>query len=422
MPSIERTPIISFDDKQRLMDIRNEELNSQLNELSDINNEITTKQRIVDLNQDYTKRENYRIRVLGAIIITVLILLIPVGLFALGVIDMMIMLILVGLIIIGFIVYVVVVRERKREFKAKPVSTKLSSYEKALMRTLGDDVKYLRNDLGNYTDTDCVYDENSGIPVKEEESETYDRILPKDRVLNKNQGFYYYDGSAPPQLIYPKPEGKLTLSDNNYNNVQIPTNDTNFDKLSFENPFKKMYYKMINDNQNGPNYKLNENDKNMTLIDWVAGRNMGISDSSKGMASPNWPSVGLPMVSKKTKNKVLNICQKYNDPITPPQIGSFIVDAYNLVYNEEIPKNKYEQELKKLENKIKGEFNTLTNSYNQKKVNDIYSNYVMELLNQKFNNNLNPVLNSDYKCWVDNTINNLNSNISNNYTPTQMTD
>ena len=114
---------------------------------------------------------------------------------------------------------------------------------------------------------------------------------------------------------------------------------------------------------------------------------------------------------------LLDMCLKYNDPTHPPEIGSFVTDAYEFVYGTEIPRNVFVTEVRNLQTKIKAIPN-----FTQKDINNLYEAYIVELLNKRFNHNLDSHANFNYKCWLENTMNTVNNNITNKQTVNQLMD
>lgn len=316
---------------QKIVDDKNNLINNQLNSLQDLQNNISNKERLIELNKDNYTKDNRSIKLLGGAFIMFFALVIPIFLLLTKTISLNLGLLLILAIIIAYVIYAIIVSNKMKVLKfSKPLRKDISKYEKAISKFYKNDI---RDKIANYAYGDCV------CPEEEEENPNPNPgpDVPEGTikfVLNQNDGFWYYDGSAPPQQIYPKPRGYVTIVGmGNMSNVpvKVPEN-LNIIQNKIERELLRLLKRKMEEND------IPNNPKPLRIIDWISGANMGMSNSSKNTPSPVWNSIGLPKI---TSDRVLinKVCQSYDSSNTDSDIQTFIKEAYSLLLDEDIAQN-----------------------------------------------------------------------------------
>ena len=313
---------------QKLVDEKNEIINNQLDSLQDLQNNISNKERLIELNKANYTKDNRSIKLLGGAFIMFFALVIPIFLLITKTISLNLGLLLILAIIIAYVIYAIIISNKMKVLKfTKPLRKDISKYEKAISKFYKNDI---RDKIANYAYGDCV------CPEEEEENPNPNPgpDVPPGTVkfvLNQNDGFWYYDGSAPPQQIYPKPRGYVTIVGmGNMSNVpvKVPEN-LNVVQNKIERELLRLLKRKMEEND------IPNNPKPLRIIDWISGANMGMSKSSKNTPDPVWNPTGLPKI---TSDRVLinKVCQSYDSTNTDSDIQTFIKEAYSLLLDEDV--------------------------------------------------------------------------------------
>jgi len=215
----------------------------------------------------------------------------------------------------------------------------ISKYEKSLANYWNKQKEALRSSLNNFVNENCA---NNGLQQEEESGiggsggsgrsgSGRNIAYPKGDYLMKSNGpFYYYDGSAPPQQIYPGATGGINFSIDG-ENQKFP----NIDLKKIKNPITKFFFQtwlsILNQNGIQPNDpRFNEV---LDVIDFP--------DSDK-TPMPFWDNIKLPIVTNL--NQQFNyLFQSYSgEKKNLSQTASvLLVDLWNFIFGDRIPNDIY---------------------------------------------------------------------------------
>ena len=286
--------------------------------MSKIQNDITLKSRIIELNNEADQKQLFIKRVMqGFFILLPLIILILIFMYY-GAISPIISIVLIGLLVVGYIVYIVIINNmlKIKQF-IKPLMGTLNQYENVAKQLYN-------NDSLDPIENECSNEEN-----------TSEENIPKGSKINNskliaNGPFFYYDGSAPPEQIYPIEDGNIQVDTGDGIVVIPPELHNNLTNL--KNPIVYIYYInwikiMI---QNGIDFKADLKSKSLY-----------------------WDKIGLPLTSD-FKNNIGNVSAKYN--IMRADLGlkpsTYLIDTWSFFIGNMIPNDIYEKWLKKINDSI----------------------------------------------------------------------
>jgi hypothetical protein len=236
---------------------------------------------------------------------------------------------IIGLLVIGYIIYIVVINNKMkiRQF-LKPVMGTIQQYENVARQVYNDIIP----------------------PVcKEEEAEEENNGINNGQlnlsILNANGPFYYYDGSAPPEQIYPIPNGSIQFDTGD--GIVIFPEELNMSLDSLNNIMLYIFFVswiglMM---KNGINLNDPKIFKKLNITD--------LEDSPTTYNLPFWENIGLPLTADFEDN--INIkCSKYNDirSKSGKNTSIFLVDTWNFFLGDKIPTDIYEKWLKKINSVI----------------------------------------------------------------------
>ena len=342
---------------QELVEGTNQKLNNQLNELKDVEDEIALKARMIELNEEQMKKENATKRVLIGFFIFLPFLVIPILLYGFGGSPY-----LAGgiafLMLIGYIIYAIIVinRAEVKQFM-KPVVKQATKYERAIQKYYDKEKKELGKELSEFVYGECK------CPPEEEEEESPTPNYPKGKYVMKANGpFYYYDGSAPPQQIYPTPQGSLDFVVGRHIMSFPKEISQNLDKV--KNPVEKQFFQLWLEMLAKKGISVNDPRfiKNLDIIDL---------QNVNNDIPPYWKHIKLPMVSELDTN-VNIVCQRFDDirTKTGSDAATFLTNTWNFYLGEEIPENVYQKWLKKI-NEVISQRGDVKNVYSE------FTKYVM---------------------------------------------
>lgn len=312
-----------------ILSSRNKKLNKQSEDLLKIQNDIILKSREIELNNETTNKQLFIKRVMqGSFILFPLIILILILMYYQA-IGPYVSLGIISLLVVGYIIYVVVINNKMkiRQF-LKPVMGSIREYDNVARQVYNDIVPPV-----------CKSEQ------VEEENLMIDKRQYNISILNSNGPFYYYDGSAPPEQVYPIPIGSIQfdtgngivvfpeeigMSLNSLNNIMIYIFFTSWMGLMMKNGM----------NLNDPKFL-----KKLNITD--------LEDVSSTYNLPVWENIGLPLAADFEDNIKVK-CSKYNDirSKSGKNASIFLVDTWNFFLGDEIPKDIYQKWLKKINSVI----------------------------------------------------------------------
>jgi hypothetical protein len=191
--------------------MQNEDLMNQLKELEVIQSTIANKDRYIDQVNDNITNQNLNIRVLVISILLAILLLAIIILFGYGIFQYIHFIILIVIIVICYIILflysynIFYFRDSIDQLGGfnKNVS-KLNSKLENWSKTVGEDI---RNEL--YGDESTWINNHCTCPPQTEESDDSNNnlIYAEDANVSQSEipGYFYYDGTAPQQLLLPTP-------------------------------------------------------------------------------------------------------------------------------------------------------------------------------------------------------------------------
>ena len=311
------------------MSSRNQKLNKQADDLLKIQDNIVLKSREIELNNETSNKQLFIKRTMqGSFVLLPLIILILILMYY-QVMGPYISLGLISLLVIAYIIYVVVINNKMkiRQF-LKPVMGSIQQYENVARQVYNDIIPPV-----------CKSEE------AEEENAMIDNRQFNLSILNSNGPFYYYDGSAPPEQVYPIPIGsiqfdtgngivvfpeELDMSLNNLNNIMLYIFFTSWMGLMMKNGL----------DFNDPKFL-----KKLNITD--------LEDVSSTYNLPVWENIGLPLTADFEDNIKVK-CSKFNDMRmkSGKNASIFLVDTWNFFLGDEIPSDIYQKWLKKINSVI----------------------------------------------------------------------
>lgn len=239
--------------KEQLLTMENEDLLKQLRELEIIQNNIANKDKIIHQTNMNTQKDVFNSTILIIGIILAIILLIIVYLYGSGIIsDLLFRILSIIILVIYVFMYIYInnilyLRDALIYvfYKDIELASKLKKWAKIEYNDLKNDIyKAEQNWIKN----------NCGCPVEEELEEETSYSAGLNIIQPRIPGYFYYDGTAPQQLLVPTPTPKLNLSDK-------------IDWVDYS-PDGQIYYdsklnKNINTNNKYYNYKDKRDPKNI---------------------------------------------------------------------------------------------------------------------------------------------------------------
>jgi hypothetical protein len=265
--------------------------------------------------------------------------------------------------VVGYIIYMIVVANQSdiRKFGRENKNV-ISKYEKSLANYWNKQKEALRSSLNNFVNENCA---NNGLQEEKEEEkeeeESGSGVYPKGDYLMKSNGpFYYYDGSAPPQQIYPGATGSI--------NFNIEGEDQKFPNIDFskiKNPITKFFFQtwLTILSQNGIELDDPRFNEVLDVIDFP---------DSDQTPMPFWDNIKLPIVTNI--NQQFNyLFQSYSgEKRNLSQTASvLLVDLWNFIFGDKIPGDVYRTWVNRLADVVK---QTSPN------IEDFYSEYLTSIM------------------------------------------
>jgi hypothetical protein len=332
----------------KLIEDHNKKLNNQLDELSQIQDQIALKDRVIVLNDELSQKQILNKKILIGFFVLIPFLGIPLLLIVSKAFSPMIGISIAVLMVVGYIIYMIVVANQSGVKKfGQENKNIISKYEKSLANYWNKQKEALRSSLNNFVNENCA---NNGLQQEEEEEggrsgSGSDRNIayPKGDYLMKSNGpFYYYDGSAPPQQIYPGAVGRINFSIEG-EEQEFP----NIDLTKIKNPITKFFFQtwlsILNQNGIQPNDpRFNEV---LDVIDFP---------DSDQTPMPFWDNIKLPIVTNI--NQQFNyLFQSYSgEKRNLSETASvLLIDLWNFVFGDKIPGDVYGIWVNKLADVVK---------------------------------------------------------------------
>jgi hypothetical protein len=325
---------------------------------------------VIVLNDELATKQIRNKKILIGFFVLIPFLGIPLLLVVLKAFSPMIGISIALLMIVGYIIYMIVVANQSgiRKFGQENKNI-ISKYEKTLANYWNKQKESLQRSLNNFVDEECADGSGGGggggdgYLQEEEASRDGGGVYPKGDYLMKSNGpFYYYDGSAPPQQIYPGATGSINFSIDG-ENQKFP----NIDLKKIKNPITKFFFQtwlsILNKNGIQPNdARFNEV---LDVIDFP---------DSDQTPMPFWDNIKLPIVTN-IKQQFNYLFQSYSgEKRNLSETSSvLLLDLWNFIFGDRIPNDIYESWVNKLADVMKQPTPDIEKFYND------YLTYIMGL-------------------------------------------
>lgn len=237
--------------QEELLKMENDDLMNQLKTLENIESVISNKDRMIEQTNKNIEETNVNIKLIIITIIIAIIIFIFILLFGYGIISSTMLTLIITFIIITYLFLLCYfynifnVKDifsymiNKKEFEFKNSGVYLPSVDSILKKAY-----IFEEDERSWIKQNCPCKNNN---TQEEYDDNDNYSLKSDYDFNKlSPGYFYYDESAPPQLLVPNPEntnsGQINwtdYSDNGVirfnNNPQNEDNNTNNNYYNYGN-------------------------------------------------------------------------------------------------------------------------------------------------------------------------------------------
>ena len=344
---------------EKLVEAHNKKLNQQLNDLTSIQDQIALKDRVIELNDELTKKQIRNKKILIGFFVLIPLLGIPLLLVVTRVFSSFVGLGIAGLFIVGYIIYMYVVSNQNniKNFGREDKRV-ISKYESAIANYWNKQKEALSKSLSKFVNGECA-DNSGGDNLQEEE--TSGLVGAKDKYLMKsNSPFYYYDGSAPPQQIYPGAIGSIDFSIDGIvdKNIKFPKEIiNNFDKI--KNPVTQFFFQVWLQLLMKSGISLNDPRfaEDLDVIDFP---------DSDQTPPPYWDAIKLPIVTNLNEQfsyLFKSLSEDKRDLST--KVSSNLVDLWNFIKGNKIPGDVYEKWVNRLENLLKEDKPDIENFYSK---------------------------------------------------------
>ena len=327
---------------EKLVEVHNKKLNQQLNDLTSIQDQISLKDRVIELNDELTKKQIRNKKILIGFFVLIPLLGIPLLLVVIRVFSPFIGISIAALFIIGYIIYMFVVANQNdvKNFGREDKRV-ISKYENAIANYWNKQKEALSKSLSKFVNGECL---DTSVSDKLQEEETSNLVGAKDKYLMKSNGpFYYYDGTAPPQQIYPGAIGSIDFSIDGIvdKNLKFPNEIIeNINKI--KNPVTKFFFNVWINLLNKSGIKLNDPRfaEDLDVIDFP---------DSDQTPPPYWDSIKLPITSniqQQFSHLFKSLSADKRDLST--KVSSNLVDLWNWIKGNKIPGDVYDKWVNRL--------------------------------------------------------------------------
>ena len=329
---------------ERIVEDHNKKLNRQLDDLSEIQDKIALKDRVIELNDELTKKQIRNKKILIGFFVLLPFLGIPLLLVVTKAIYPFIGLGIAGLMVVGYIIYMVIIANQSDVKKfGREDKRIISKYEKSIKNYLDKQKKA----LSDFISEKCP-DDVDGENAEEEGSggSGGSGVYPKgDYLLKSNGPFYYYDGSAPPQQIYPGAVGSIEFGIDG-KNYKFPKDIK--DKLKeIKNPITRFFFTIWLGifEKNGIKPDDPRFAQDLDVIDFP--------DSDR-TPMPFWDNIKLPIVTNVDK-QFNYLFQSYSGEKKniSKTASVLLVDLWNFIFGDQIPGDIYQTWVNKLSIEVK---------------------------------------------------------------------
>jgi hypothetical protein len=324
---------------EKLIEDQNKKINKQFDDLNAIQEQIALKDRIIELNEELNKKQIRNKKILIGFFVMLPFLGIPFLLVTLNIFNNLSGLGLASLIVFGYIIYIFVIfNQRDVKNFGKQDRRIIPKYEKSLINYWNKEKEELSKSLSKFINGNC-YDEDNTNTEKNIRNKAY----PGDDYIIKSNGpLYYYDGSAPPQQLYPEAVGSIEFNIDG-KNQKYP----NIDLSNIKNPITKFFFQSWHAllDRNGIKYNDPRFSEVLDIIDFP---------DSDQTPIPFWEDIKLPIVTN-INNQFDHLFKTYSsEKINLSKIASdMLINLWNFIFGDRIPGDLYEAWVNKLENYIK---------------------------------------------------------------------
>ena len=371
-------------------------LNAQMNTMIELQDQIAVKNRVAELNEEMLKKQITNKKLLNGFFVLLPFLVIPFLLIAFKTTSPLVGLGIGGLMILAYIIYaIVIINKNKIKKFVKPTMKQLSKYEKAIKDYYEKEKDKIGKNLSDYVYGNCnCPPEEMGEGQEGEEGS--DMNFKGIFLLDSNGPYYYFDGSAPPQQIQPRPTGSIEFDLNGLRFKWPRDISEKLGEIFEKNPIKGYFFLLWLDilDKKGISVDDPRFNKKLDVVDF---------ETSGSTPMPYWENIKLPMVTNLQQN-ISYVCQSYNSRRKKigQDAGSYLVDMWNYVYGDRVPNNIYQTWLTKINN-------TISKKGDVAKVYRDYFNYIIQLpeFNEKYGDFSNFI-----KTKVEDFVKVLNSNVA----------
>ena len=358
----------------KLIEDHNKKLNNQLDELSQIQDQIALKDRVIVLNDELATTQIRNKKILIGFFVLIPFLGIPLLLIVSKAFSPMIGIGIAVLMILGYIIYIIVVANQSGIKKfGRENKNIISKYEKSLANYWNKQKEALRRSLNKFVNKECADGsgggggadgggvDGGGVDGGGGGGSGVSGAYPKGDYLMKSNGpFYYYDGSAPPQQIYPGATGGINFSIEG-ENQKFP----NIDFSKIKNPITKFFFMIWVEILLNNGIKIDD-PRFKEVLDVI-----DFPDSDQ-TPMPFWDNIKLPIVTNI--NQQFNyLFQSYSgEKKNLSQTASvLLIDLWNFIFGDKIPNDIYESWVNKLADVVK---QTIPN------IEKFYEDYLTEIM------------------------------------------
>jgi len=347
---------------QELVEDNSKKLNNQLDTLDKLEDEIALKTRIVELNEVMAKKQQVNKKLLIGFFVLLPLLVIPAVLAIFKVISPGIAIAIGVLFILGYIIFALLVRRAGGydEFK-KPIMRQMSKYERAIQKFYDKEKAKIDQAVTEFIEGKCE------CPAEYElvEEDITGGKFKGNFMMQANGPFYYDDGSALPQQIYPHPEGSINFEVDDKVMTWPKEIQAKLDTIG--NPLQRMFFTL---------WLQILKKKKISVDDPRFSKNLDVTDLETGPNTPLpfWENIKLPMVTDFDRN-IGRICQNYNEYriASGSQPGTFLADTWNYFFQNRIPDNTFQTWITKINTAID----------NKQSVDKVYVEFVMFIINSQ---------------------------------------
>lgn len=347
---------------EKIVEVHNKKLNQQLNDLTSIQDQIALKDRVIELNDELTKKQIRNKKILIGFFVLIPLLGIPLLLVVTRAFSPFLGLGIAGLFIVGYIIYMLVVANQNDVKNFGKVDKRIiSKYENAITKYWNKQKEALSKSLSKFVNGECADNGGGGGGGgSQEEEESTNAYLKNNYIMKENSPFYYYDGTAPPQQIYPGAVGSIDFSVDGIvdKNLKFP-NEIRENINKIKNPITKFFFivwiQLLGKsgiNLNDPRFA-----EDLDVIDYP---------DSDQTPPPYWDTIKLP-IATSIRQQFSHLFKSLSaDKIDlSTKVSSNLVDLWNFVKGNKIPGDVYNKWVNKLAIDLKEENSNIENFYQE---------------------------------------------------------